>query len=112
MDLHALPAEQAGQRDDERRDADDANHVPWKAPIAAPTTIARMIAQYHVQSLLTIAQPTSAELRIITEPTDRSISPSISTSTIPTASVPVTPIWRIRFERLRALRNVDSFDWK
>ena len=31
---------------------------------------------------------------------------------MPIASVPVTPIWSTRLERLRAVRNVGSLSWK
>ena len=89
-----------------------ANQKPWKAPIAAPVTTASRMAQYHFQPLSTSAQASSVMPSSITEPTERSISPRSSTSTMPTAIVPVTPIWRMRLERFLALRNVGSLCWK
>src|SRR6266511_2209921 len=69
-----------------------ANHAPCSAPIAAPEARTKTIPQYQAQLWLTTPQARSADERIITEPTERSISPSKSTSTIPIAIVPVTPI--------------------
>src|SRR3954467_1146017 len=50
--------------------------------------------------------------RPLTAPTDRSISPSRSTSTTPTEISPTPVIWRIRFVRLPAVRNRSSWIWK
>ena len=46
----------------------------------------------------TAAMPPS---RPSSEPTDRSISPAMMTNAMPQATMPVTAICRIRFERLR-----------
>jgi hypothetical protein len=43
-----------------------------------------------------------------TEPTDKSMFPDTMTMSIPTARMPVTDIWVIKFDRFRGVRNIDS----
>ena len=53
-----------------------------------------------------------AAARPLTEPTDRSISPSSSTKTIPTEIMPVPPMRIDRSERFLGERKALSFHWK
>ena len=66
-----------------------ANQNPWKAPIAARRRACDDRPVPRPARGLTITSARIAEQRIDTEPTERSISLSRSTSTMPTASVPV-----------------------
>jgi len=54
---------------------------------------------------LTLSTAVTAAARPLTAPTDRSISPSSSTSTTPTEIVPMAAIWRVRLVRLIAVRK-------
>ena len=56
--------------------------------------------------------PRMAAARPLTEPTDRSISPSSSTSTMPMAMVPTAALCRVRLTRLRAERKSLFRLWK
>ena len=48
----------------------------------------------------------------LTAPTERSISPSSSTSTTPIEIVATAAIWSVRLERLTALRKRSLAIWK
>ena len=53
-----------------------------------------------------------AAARPLTAPTERSISPSRSTKTIPIEISPTAVIWSIRLVRFSAERKRSFWDWK
>ena len=76
-----------------------------RGPIAAPRGAARGIAGTAAMPWLTFSTARIAEVRPLTEPTDRSISPSSSTSTMPSEIDPDADICCTRFERFSAERK-------
>jgi hypothetical protein len=91
-------------------------NLVYKAPYASPTTTpmtrAATIARASGQLLLTMPTAMIAAARPLTEPTERSISPRSSTSTMPMAIVPTAALWRVRLTRLRLERNESFMIWK
>ena len=81
-------------------------------PMVAPATTPAPMARYGFQPCLTLSTAMMAAHRPLTAPTDRSISPSSSTYTMPTLIRPTAVIWSIRFVRLVADRKRLSWDWK
>ena len=79
--------------------------VPCSRPIVAPTARPARIAGHAPQPDLTERVAVTAAARPLTAPTERSISPSSSTSTTPTEIVPTAAIWRARLVRLTAVRK-------
>src|SRR5215211_3575149 len=68
--------------------------------------------RYGDQPCFTVSTAITAAHRPLTAPTERSISPSSSTSTTPTEISPTAVIWRTRLVRLVAERKRSSWTWK
>ena len=85
---------------------------PCSIPIATPATIAAAIAVYGDQPCLTLSTAMIDAQRPLTAPTERSISPSSRTSTMPTEIRPTAVIWRARLVRFVAVRKRLSWTWK
>ena len=81
---------------------------PWKRPIAVPTSTPTRIAAQPGQPWLTVSTAMQAAATPLTIPTDRSISPSSSTSTTPTAMMPSDVIWSMRLVRFPEVRKFSS----
>ena len=79
--------------------------------MTAPTSSATGMAATTGQSALTQSTPTSAEAKPETEPTDRSISPTIRMHTIPRAMTPTVEQSNSRLTRLLADRNTGFSVW-
>ena len=84
------------------------NTEPWKSPIAVPANTPAAIARYGDQPCFTFSTAMIAAHRPLTAPTDRSISPSSSTSTMPIETSPTAVVWSTRFDRLTELRKRGS----
>ena len=69
-------------------------------PITPPTSSVASTASGSGKAPLTQSTPISAEATPLIEPTERSISPSISTQTMPSAITPVVEQSKSRFTRL------------
>ena len=80
-------------------------HRPWKRPMATPTTSADPTAIGPGTPIVTLRTAITADASPLTMPTVKSISPSSSTNTTPTAIVPVAALWSARFVRLNGVRN-------
>ena len=83
-----------------------AKKKPWTNPVPAPVARANISARYWLTPLFTDSTANTAAARPDTEPTDRSISPSSSTKTMPKAIMPVPTICWERLDRFCADRNV------
>ena len=81
------------------------NTEPWNSPIAVPANTPAAIARYGAQPCLTLSTAMIAAHRPLTAPTERSISPSSSTSTTPIEISPTAVIWSTRLVRLTAVRK-------
>ncbi|CAM5558595.1 hypothetical protein STANM309S_06514 [Streptomyces tanashiensis] len=66
-----------------------AKKKPWMSPTAAPPTRATSSASHWFMPFRTLSTAKMAAHRPLTDPTERSISPSSRTKTIPTAIMPV-----------------------
>ncbi len=66
-----------------------AKNQPCRAPMPIPVTTVSSRASQEFTPWSTTKTANSVEARPLTEPTDRSISPSSSTNTRPMASMPV-----------------------
>ncbi len=66
-----------------------AKNQPCSAPMATPVTIVSSRASQASMPCLVTTTANTAAARPLTEPTERSISPSSSTKTRPMASMPV-----------------------
>ena len=64
------------------------------------------------QPWFTQRTPTSAEAKPLTDPTDRSISPSIRMQTMPSEMTPMVEQSKSRLTRLLADRKTGLIDWK
>ena len=91
-----------------------ANSVPWIRPIVAPAPSARRMASgtetwlpSGCSSNATITPPTP-----LTKPTDRSISPSSRTKTIPMPITANGASWISRLTKLPAVRKFELRAWK
>ena len=105
IELQAEHREQAGQRRDEARHAEAVEQQGIeRADEAADGEAARM-ASATGQPWLTHSTPTIAEAKPLTEPTDRSISPTISMQTMPSAMTPTVEQSNSRLTRLLGDRN-------
>ena len=82
--------------------------TPWKRPIARPTRSANRIDDQPVQPCLVFSTAMMAAARPLTTPTERSISPSSSTSTTPVAMMPTAVIWRNRLVMFPEVRKFSS----
>ncbi len=80
--------------------------------MAPPASSATTIAAPTGQPMLTHSTPTSAEAKPLTEPTDRSISPTISTQTMPSAMTPTVEESNSRLTRLLLDRKTGLRVWK
>ena len=78
---------------------------PWKRPIASAAAKPTSSAGTAGQPDFTDSDATIAALRPLTAPTDRSISPSSSTSTTPTEIVPTATLCSARLVRLIGVRK-------
>jgi hypothetical protein len=85
------------------------NTVPWKSPITIPAATPAAIARYGDHPFFTFSTATIAAHRPLTAPTERSISPSSSTSTTPIDTRPTAVICSTRLERLTELRKRGSW---
>ena len=83
---------------------------PKMSPAIAPAAMARRIATISGSPFCTNATARIADARPLTDPTDRSISPISSTSTIPIAMVPTAAHCIVRFTRLVLDRKVGFRD--
>ena len=86
------------------------NNMPWSMPMVAPASTPAPIARYGFQPCLTLSTPMMAAHRPLTAPTDRSISPSSSTYTIPMLIRPTAVICSIRLVRFAADRKALSWE--
>ena len=75
------------------------------APTAMPAAIATTIAPATGQPLFTQSTPIKADANPLIEPTERSISPSISTQTMPSDMTPTVAQSKSRFTRLFGARK-------
>ena len=66
------------------------------------------MAAHPTQSCLTFSTAMMDAARPPTTPTERSISPSSSTSTTPVATMPTAVIWSMRLVRLPEVRKFSS----
>ena len=80
-------------------------HVPWNAPIAAPTRRAIATAAGPGMPIFVLSTAMIAAHRPLTMPTVRSISPSSRTKTTPTAMVPTAAICSARLTRFSGLKK-------
>src|SRR5690606_30648685 len=78
----------------------------------APVHRAARMAAATGQPLLTHRTPVTVEARPLTEPTDRSISPTISTQTTPRAITPTVEQSKSRLTRLLLERKTGFRYWK
>src|SRR5690349_1541729 len=78
---------------------------PWNAPITTATSSAAPIAGTAPQPDFTDRLAMIAAHRPETAPTDRSISPSSSTSTTPTETIPTATVCSARLVRLTGVRK-------
>ena len=85
-----------------------ATQTPFQSPTKAPraraariVTIAGMVPQVSSRAMTVVQRPRN-------EPTDRSISPWAMTTSMPSATIAVMELWRIRLTRLRSLRKILS----
>ena len=85
------------------------NTDPWKRPIAVPANTAAAIARYGDQPCCTFSTAMIEAHRPLTAPTERSISPSSSTCTIPIETRPTAHVWSTRFDRLTELMKRGSW---
>ena len=69
-----------------------AKKKPWIAPMAAPLARATSTASHSFMPWVTLSTAVMAPATPLTEPTDRSISPSSSTKMMPTDIMPVATI--------------------
>lgn len=89
-----------------------AKKKPWTAPMTAPLAIATRIANHSFMPCVTVITATTAPETPLTEPTERSISPSSSTKTMPTAIMPVPTIVTEILLRFSAERKFELRLWK
>ncbi len=82
-----------------------AKNTPWIRPTTAPPTRAESRATHWLTPWVTFSTAKIAAHRPLTEPTERSISPSSSTNTTPIAIMPVPTICCDRLERFWADRK-------
>ena len=85
------------------------NTEPWNSPIAVPAATPAAIARYGDQPCFTLSTAMIAAHRPLTAPTERSISPSSSTSTMPIETSPTAVIWSTRLDRLTELMKRGSW---
>ena len=86
--------------------------TPYSAPAKTPTSSAQTIASTPGTPLLTDSTQRIAPETPLTEPTERSISPSSMTQTMPSAITPVGTLSSKRFERFSLERNRLLSAWK
>lgn len=84
-----------------------AKKKPWMAPATLPVRMARTSASHSAMPCVTASTAKVAPATPLTEPTDRSISPSSRTKTIPTAIMPVPTMATEMSERLPAVRKFE-----
>lgn len=89
-----------------------AKKKPWIAPITAPLTMATTIASHSFMPWVTLSTATRAPETPLTEPTERSISPSSRTKMMPTAIMPVATIVVAMSLMFFAERNSEFMLWK
>jgi hypothetical protein len=66
-----------------------AKKKPWRPPMHSPETMAMTTASQSLRPCVTLSTAHTAAPTPATEPTDRSISPSSRTKTMPVAMMPV-----------------------
>lgn len=89
-----------------------AKKKPWMAPMTAPLAIAMRTASHSFMPCVTLSTATTAPETPLTEPTERSISPSSSTKMMPTAIMPVATIVTAMSLTFFAERNSEFRLWK
>ncbi|MDQ0789825.1 hypothetical protein QFZ64_005322 [Streptomyces sp. B3I8] len=89
-----------------------AKKKPCSAPMAAPAATAKSTAAHSGQPWLTARTAAMALAAPLTEPTDRSISPSSSTKTMPTEIMPVPTMVTEMSLRFCADRKLEFRLWK
>ena len=85
---------------------------PYSSPIAIATTDASTTSTIQFQPCRTDSTPTRAPDSPLTDPTDRSISPTSSTHTMPSEMMPTAQESSVRFTRFALDRNIGLSDWK
>ncbi len=75
-------------------------------PNTAPTASAATIASHTGQPVLTQSTPTMADASPLTDPTERSISPTIRMQTIPSAMIPTVEASNSMLARLLGDRKI------
>ncbi len=83
-----------------------AKNRPWIRPTIAPPATAATRATHWLTPWVTLSTAKIAAQSPLTEPTERSISPSSSTNTTPMAIMPVPTICWERLDRFWADRKV------
>ncbi len=89
-----------------------AKKKPWIAPMAAPLTTATRTASHSFIPCVTERTAKSAPETPLTEPTERSISPSSRTKMMPTAIMPVATIVTAMLLMFSAERKFEFRPWK
>lgn len=89
-----------------------AKKKPWIAPMAAPLARAMMTDSHSLTPFVTLSTAVMAPATPLTEPTDRSISPSSSTKMMPTDIMPVATIATAMLLRFSAERKAELRLWK
>lgn len=89
-----------------------AKKKPWRAPISAPPATAARIASHSFTPWVTARTATIAPETPLTEPTERSISPSSSTKMMPTAIMPVATMVIAMLVRFSGERKFAFNPWK
>ena len=85
-----------------------AVNAPCNAPINAPTAIPANSDGNSPQCSEVCTRTAAMPVIPTSDPTERSICPARITITMPTARMPVTAVWRIRFEKFRGSRKTPS----
>ncbi len=89
-----------------------AKKKPWMAPMTAPLRTATSMASHSFMPWVTLSTATTAPETPLTEPTERSISPSSSTKMMPTAIMPVATMVTAMSLTFFAERNSEFRLWK
>ncbi len=89
-----------------------AKKKPWMEPIRAPPTMAARMASHSFTPWVTARTATIAPDTPLTEPTERSISPSSSTKMMPMAIMPVPVIVIAMLVRFSGERKFEFSPWK
>ncbi|CAB3741213.1 hypothetical protein R8871_06666 [Paraburkholderia graminis C4D1M] len=85
-----------------------ATQVPFHTPTSTPMPIAAATVTHGLTRWLASSRATTVTQRLMNEPTDRSISPCATTTSMPRATIAVMAVCRMRLVTLRSLTNTPS----